>query len=469
MDEKIMIGLETHVQLNTSTKLFCGCKLDGISTAEPNTRTCVTCLGMPGSKPRINSAALDAALKIALALSCKIADRTYFSRKTYLYPDMSKNFQITQYEIPLAQHGISDTLDSEGKTKNINIQRIHIEEDPAKMQHIGGDITTANYVLVDYNRSGIPLVEIVTAPEFKNPREARVFLQRLMAILQYLGVFIADELTIKSDANISLAGGERVEIKNIGGFRELERALNYEIIRQRGLIRRGQKIERETRAWDSGAKVTRRLRGKEFEEDYGYIFEPDLTPIKIKKDHLEKLSKQLPELPVAKLKRYIKEFKISEELAAAITGDIELAQFYEKIVAQVEPKFSATWMNILKKTLFWNNLSLSESKLTLNLFVKLLKLVQNNELSDRGAELVLREIVTKPEQFEELAARFSTISEKDLAQAVAETVKTEKMAVSAYRSGEDKALQFLIGQVIKRTRKRADARVVRELLIKELK
>ena len=469
MDEKIMIGLETHVQLNIVTKMFCGCKLEGIATAEPNTRTCETCLGMPGSKPRMNKAALEAALKIALALGCKIADQTFFSRKTYLYPDMSKNFQITQYEIPLAQHGTSDTIDSTGKTKTITIQRVHMEEDPAKMQHMGGDITTAKYVIVDYNRSGIPLVEIVTAPEFTSPREARVFLQRLMAILQYLGVFISDELTIKSDANISLAGGERVEIKNIGGFRELERALNYEIIRQRGAIRRGQKIERETRAWDSGAKVTRRLRGKEFEEDYGYIFEPDLTPIDIKKDLIEKITKQLPELPIAKLKRYMKEFKISQEMAAAITGDIELAQLYEKVVDHIDPKFAATWLNILKKTLFWNNMSLSESKLTPNIFVKLLKLVHDNELSDRGAELVLREMITKPEDFEELTAKFSTISEKELAQVVSATIKEEKNAVSSYKSGDDKALQFLIGQVIKKTRKRADARVVRELLIKELK
>ena len=261
MTEKIMIGLETHVQLNTRTKLFCGCALEGVASAEPNTRTCDTCLGLPGSKPRTNAAALEKAIRIALALNCDIPKETYFSRKSYFYPDMSKNYQITQYEVPLAKNGSIRVGD-----KAIGIRRINVEEDPAKLGHVGG-LANAKYVLVDYNRSGIPLCEIVTEPHFTSPQEARAYLQKLEAILEYLGVYVSGEGTLKSDANISLDGGNRVEVKNVTGFKEVEKALAYEITRQRASLRRGARIEQETRAWDAELNVTRSKRKKEFEED----------------------------------------------------------------------------------------------------------------------------------------------------------------------------------------------------------
>jgi len=464
---KVKIGLETHVQLNTKSKMFCGCSMIDISKAEPNSRCCPICLGMPGSKPRANKAAIEAGIKIALALNCKINPEIFFSRKTYLYPDMSKNFQITQYEIPLATGGSLDIVDSKGKTKTIRLERINLEEDPAKLQHIGGNITTASHVLIDYNRSGIPLCEIVTSPDFSTPKEARIFLQRLLAILEYLKVFKIGELSIKSDANISIENKERIEIKNITGFKEIEDAFLYEIVRQKDILKRGGKIIRETRAWDEKAKITRSLRKKEFEEDYGYIFEPDLTKIEISKEWIEKLEKTLPELPHQKFERYKKQFNISSELASSIITDLELAQLYEKVVKKIEPKFVATWVNILKKTLFYNDLELKETKLTPQIFVRLLGLIQDKKVTDRGGEMILREVIFKPEEFDDLVKKYSKI--ENINEIVDGILKKEKKVVKEVKEGNEKAMEFLIGEIIKKTGKRIDGKTVRSILEEKLK
>jgi len=258
------IGLEIHVQLATKTKLFCSCP--NKVSKKPNTLTCDYCLGLPGTKPRLNKKALEYAIKIGLALNCKFPEKTYFSRKSYFYPDMAKNFQITQYEVPFAKDGYV-TINIHNKEKKIRIRRIQLEEDPARIVHVGGSITEANYVLVDYNRSGIPLCEIVTEPDMENPAEARLFLQKLSSMLQYLDIFNPDvEGSIRVDANISL-GESRVEIKNISGFKEVEKALNFEVVRQKNLMKKSKEILRETRGWDSVANVTRSLRSKEEEEE----------------------------------------------------------------------------------------------------------------------------------------------------------------------------------------------------------
>ncbi len=467
MMEIVKIGLEVHSQLNTKTKLFCGCSLENISDAAPNSRTCETCLGHPGSKPKVNKAAVELAIKIALALDCKISEESFFSRKVYLYPDMSKNFQITQYEIPFAKDGKLEIIDHEGKRKTIKIQRMQLEEDPAKLQHIGGNITNADYTLVDYNRSGIGLVEIVTAPDFDTPKEARVFLQRLAAILEYLGVLTLGELSLKADANISLNGGARVEIKNVTGFLEVEKALLSEILRQKVALETKQKIERETRAWSDDLKTTLSLRKKELEEDYGYIFEPDLPKMEIDKSWIARIEKTLPELPHQKFERYQKEFKITPELANAITSELDIALLYESVAKKAEPKFAATWMNILKKTLFYNDLSLKGTKLKEEHFVKLLKLVESGKVTDRGGEMVLREIIHKPEKFEELAKQYSSID--DAEKFVDQVIKENADAVKDYRSGNKKALQFLLGEVIKKSGRRIDAKTAMQLLEKKLK
>ena len=261
-----MIGLEVHVELNTKTKLFCSCPTKG--NEEPNSRTCEVCLGHPGSKPVLNKKAVEFALKLCLALNCKINPELIFSRKSYFYPDMAKNYQITQYDIPLGKKGKLNL--SSGK--EIGITRVHMEEDPASLVHPGG-MQQSSYVLVDYNRSGNPLVEIVTEPELSNAADARDFMKNLITILTYLEIFDENNNIIKADANISIkeSGFVKAEVKNITGFKEIERALNYEIERQKKEVKEGKKLHQETRAWDSEKGLSFSLRKKETEEDYGYI------------------------------------------------------------------------------------------------------------------------------------------------------------------------------------------------------
>src|SRR3989339_762298 len=282
----VVIGLECHLELATETKLFCGCPTYVKDQEDkPNTRVCETCLGMPGSKPVLNKKAVEFAIKIALALNCKISPELIFSRKSYFYPDMSKNYQISQYEIPLGKQGILKLRDG----KEIGITRVHMEEDPASLIHPAG-LKESQYVLVDYNRSGNPLVEIVTEPDLASPDEARDFMKQLITVLNYLEIFDINNGIIKADANVSVKESNytRVEIKNITGFKEIERALMHEINRQKEEIKHRRKIEQETRAWDSEKGITFTLRKKETEEDYGYILDADLVKIEITKEMLDK-------------------------------------------------------------------------------------------------------------------------------------------------------------------------------------
>ncbi len=467
MPEKIRIGLETHVQLNTRTKLFCGCPLKGLDEAEPNTRVCETCLGLPGSKPRTNIAAIDAGIKIALALSCKMPEEIFFSRKSYFYPDMSKNFQITQYEAPIAKEGMIEV-----GGKKIRIRRLNLEEDPAKLVHVGGSITDAKYALVDYNRSGAPLCEIVTEPDFDTPREARLFLQQLMMILEYLKVFASGEFSLKTDANISIqtddVKGERVEVKNITGFREIEKALNFEIVRQRNIAKRGQKIEQETRGWDAVAKVTRSLRTKEGEDDYGYIPENDLTMIELEAEKIKQIEEALPEMPQQKRERYQK-LGLSKELAYSIAQDLELAQFFENLAKKFEPKFAGSWMLILQKTLNYNDLLLKEAKLSENVFSKLLKSVESGKLSERAGELVLREIIFNPEKLDELLKKYEKAGAGEIGKAVEDVIAKNTKAVSDYKSGDKKAIEFLVGQAMRETKGKAGAKEIRKMVEEKIR
>ncbi len=468
-EPKIIIGLETHVQLKTRTKLFCGCGLENLSSAPPNARTCDTCLGLPGSKPRTNKAAVEAAIKVAKALGCTIAKEMFFSRKNYLYPDMPKNYQITQFEVPIASGGFLEITDRDGKPKKIRITRINLEEDPGKLVHVGGGITTARYVLVDYNRSGIPLVEIVTEPDFSTTREARTYLQKLMAILKYLDVFKPDEFTIKADANISISGSNRVEIKNITGFKEIERALQYEIFRQKAILREGGEVEKETRGWDEKSAVTRSLRKKEAEEDYGYILEPDLRKTTISGAWVKEIAASLPELPHQKVARYIKEFMISREQALSITSDLELAQLYEQLAVKLHPGFAATWMDILKKTLSYNDMELVDTKISLKDLEKLLSAIKQDTVTDRGGELILRQIISSPEKLNRLLGDYSRIGEGEAKKIVKEAIREERAAVVSYKQGNKKALQYIIGQIMKKSKRKIDARLALKLLKKELK
>ncbi|MCX6707143.1 MAG: Asp-tRNA(Asn)/Glu-tRNA(Gln) amidotransferase subunit GatB [Candidatus Woesearchaeota archaeon] len=287
----IVIGLEIHVELNTNTKLFCSCSTE--NTEEPNTHTCPVCLGHPGSKPVLNKKAVDFAVRLCLALGCTISRNLIFSRKNYFYPDMSKNYQITQYEVPIGTEGKLRISDE----KEVGLVRAHLEEDPASLVHPAG-MHSSPFVLVDYNRSGRPLLEIVTKPEMYSPAEARDFMRKLITVLNYIGIFDQDHCIIKADANISIkeTGYVRSEVKNITGFKEIERALKYEVERQKKDFEEGKKFVLDTRAWDAENGVTRRIRTKETEEDYGYILDPDLVITEITDDFVESIKKEMPEL-----------------------------------------------------------------------------------------------------------------------------------------------------------------------------
>ncbi len=457
------IGIEIHVALSsTKTKLYCGCpNPQSTGDAEPNTLVCETCLGMPGSKPRVNKAAIDSAIKIALALNCRLQKEMFFSRKSYFYPDLPKNFQISQYEMPLALNGMLRT----GK-KKIRITRVHMEEDPGRIMHVGGDITKADYILIDYNRSGVPLCEIVTEPDFASPKEVRIFLEKLSGMLEYLGVYDSTkEGSMRVDANISLEE-TRVEVKNISGFRDVERALNYEIIRQNNLLKRGQKIMRETRAWDSAAGVTRSLRIKEEEEDYGYIFEGDLPRIETSKEKAAEIKKDMPEFAEQKISRYEK-MGISKELAEAIASGRDLAEMFERVIGEIDIQLAAKWFaGEIKKTLNYRNLRLKDTRLRKEHITDLLKMIHGKSVTERTAEMMLREMIVaaRPEEILKSSGLGRIYDETVLEQVIEKVINENPRAVLDYKSGRQEAFNFLVGQAMRKTQGRGDTETIRKLV-----
>ena len=446
---KAVIGLEVHVQLETESKLFCGCstKSEG---AEPNGNTCPICLGFPGAKPKANRRAVEHAVKIARALDCEVQPRFYFSRKSYFYPDMPKNFQITQYDIPLAEGG---HLLLDGRT--IRITRVHLEEDPAKLMHVGGDITNALYTLIDYNRSGMPLVEIVTEPNITSPKEARLFLNKLSLILEHLGAYDPGrEGSIRVDANISLEGGQRVEVKNVTGFRTVEDALNYEIVRQQSMANMGIDVQRETRHYDAETNTTSSLRKKEYEEDYGYIVEPDLVKIEVGREWVERLEAEMPELPDARVERFIDEYGIPRFQSGIIVNTgLDLSDFYEESCSLYDrPVDVANWVvTFLLKSLNYEGLTLRESKVKPGTFVELLELIDEGVISERLARELIKEYVSTGESPRALVETGGLgLMGVDELKVVIESVLAENQkAVSDYRSGREKAIDFLLGQVLR--------------------
>lgn len=466
------IGLEVHVQLKTKTKLFCGCE-NGFSS-EPNTRVCAYCIGLPGSKPRVNSKAVEMALRIALALGCRMPKDTFFSRKSYFYPDMGKNFQTTQYEVPLATQG---SLAAGGK--EIRIRRINLEEDPARIVHEGGGITTASYVLVDYNRSGVPLCEIVTEPDFASPKETRLFLQEMSTMLQYLDAFNPDaEGSMRVDANISLDAKDipglrksvKVEIKNISGFRDIEKALEYEIVRQRTSFARKKEIVQETRSWDAAAGVTRSLRTKEGEEDYGYIFEGDIPKIAIDAEKIRMLKDTMPEFARDKVRKYAS-MGIQEDLAVSIASEPDIAEMFEKVIKTIDADMAARWFaGEIKKTLNFGNMRLRDTGIKEHHITKMLQLVYDRRITEHTAEMLFRDMVKKPDDPEEMIKDKGMIHDEEKMEDIVKQVLSENpKALLDYKSGRKESFNFLVGQVMRKTQGRGDPVTIRKLLEQMLK
>ena len=467
-ETEVMIGLETHVQLDTETKLFCGCP--NREAEEPNTHVCETCLGHPGSKPRLNRKVLKQAVKTSQALQCDVNEDVFFSRKTYFYPDMSKNFQITQYEIPVGEDGEFEVKIGDER-KEIGITRLHIEEDPAKMRHVGGSIGDSKYTKVDYNRAGTPLLEIVTDPDFESPNEARAYLQQLAQMLEYLKIYSPEsDYSIKSDANISIDGGQRVEVKNITGTAGIEKALSYEISRQKQLKKRGREVTQQTRNYDASQEITEMMREKEEEKDYGYIFDPDLTRQELDEDFREKMREQIPELPHEKFKRFKQEYGLEDKLVESLISVPEMADDFERLADSHDPELVASFMTgDLKKVLNYNEKNYP-AELELNWIKYLVKLLEDDRISDRNAEKVLREIVENPENPENIVEEQDLLKaeEDEISGFVEEVIEENPDAVEDFESGEDEAINFLVGQVMQLSHGKADPKSAREKILEAL-
>lgn len=464
------IGLETHLALNKlNSKLFCRCSIPN-PDSQPNTHTCEVCLGMPGSKPVLNKAALNMAIKLALALNCKIEKEIRFSRKSYFYPDLPKNFQITQYEIPLAKDGYI-TLNS---GKKINIKRVHLEEDPGALIHPAG-MQESNFVLVDYNRCGVALIEIVTEPDLETAEEAREYLKKLISIVNYLKIHDPMISTVKADVNISIkeSGYTRTEIKNISGFKEVERALIYEINRHKEAINRAEHLIQETRAWDVDGKTTFSLRKKEAEEDYGYILEPDLSPIEISDHLIKSIKKELPELSQEKIKRFIKEYGLAKTDAEVLASELLLAELFEKVAHEIDPILAAKWLRReLMRVLHYNEKEIHEIEIDETHIIELLYLIEKETITDTTAKKILEELIISPFSPKEyvkthkLEAKASIDELKIICE---KAIKESPKAIEDYKKGEEKALNFIVGKVMKETKGQAKPDVINKILKEILK
>ena len=460
---EFICGLELHLPLDTESKLFCPCPVVA-KEAEPNSATCPVCLGHPGSKPVLNRKAVDYALKLALALNCQIENGIVFSRKTYFYPDLAKNFQISQYEVPLGRNGFI-LLDS---GKKIRIRRVHLEEDPGALVHEAGMRGSA-YVLVDYNRSGVPLCEIVTEPDISSKEEAREFLGKLNRLVSYLGVFDIDKSVIKADTNISIPGGERVEVKNVTGSKNVELALAFELERQKKALAGGKKISMETRGFNEENGTTFTLRKKETEEDYGFIVDADLVPTIIGEEWLKKIKGEIPELPEQKASRFVKEFGLAEYDAKVIASDKGLSEIFEG-VAKVDSKLAVRLVSReLLGILNYNKLRLEGTKISSQGLIGLAKLLKEGKVSDKNAKESMIKYALEgiePETFLRKNNLLVDLSSADLESVVKEIASENKAAFEDYAKGNKKSLNFLLGLVMRKTKGKADAKKAQELIEK---
>ncbi|MCS7097911.1 MAG: Asp-tRNA(Asn)/Glu-tRNA(Gln) amidotransferase subunit GatB [Candidatus Methanomethyliaceae archaeon] len=475
MISNVKIGLEVHCQLTSlKTKLFCGCSSD-YRGKEPNSNTCIICLGHPGTLPKPNRKAIEFAIMAGIALKSTINSRISFYRKNYFYVDMSKNFQISMYETkgspPLCTGGYLD-INIEGKVKRIRIKRIQLEEDPAKLVHIG-PIDLSPYTLVDYNRAGVALLEVVTEPDISTSKEARLFLQKLRSVFEHIGIFDGSlEGAMRCDVNVSIKDGERVEIKNISSFKEVERAINYELSRQISLVSKGEKILRETRHWDEIRKVTISLREKEEEHDYRYFPEPDIVPIIITNELIDKIKANMPELPDERAERFIITYGIPQYDAYILTTHKALADFFEKCVKQYgEAKVVSNWIiNDLMGILNNRDLEINESKITPEALIEMLKMIKEGIISGKIGKIILPEMVETgkmPSQIVREKGMERIYDEEVVGQIVKEVFKEHRKAVLDALKNEE-AINFLVGQVMKKTKGRSDPKIVNDIIRREL-
>lgn len=475
-----IIGLEIHVQLRTQSKMFCACPTT--FGAPPNTQTCPTCLGLPGSLPVVNARAVELGLRTAVALDCRVHPESRFHRKNYYYPDLPKNYQITQYEYkihpPLATGGYLEISTEDAAPRRIGIRRVHLEEDTARLVHPQRD--EAGYSLIDFNRAGVPLMEIVTEPDLRSPAEARNFLSRLRAVLQAIEVSTGrmEEGSLRCDANISLrrpggALGIRTEVKNMNSLRSVERALAYEASRQQALLAGGDLVAQETRHWDERREVTFASRTKEEAQDYRYFPEPDLVPLALTDASVAAVRAALPELPEARRRRYVAQYGLSPGEAALVTSTQAMADFFEETVRRhAQPRAVSNWIvGDIFGYLNAEGKELEDLPATPAHLAELLDLVATGAISGRTAKEILPEMLRSGRPPREIVASAGLAQISDPAQlgAVIDAVLAAHPGPAAeYRRGKDAALTFLVGQVMKETRGRANPEMANRLLRERL-
>ena len=479
-DFEIVIGLEVHSQLLTKSKMFCSCSTD-YAYAAPNTHVCPVCMGMPGVLPVINQAAVNYTIMTALALNCTIPAYSKFDRKNYPYPDLMKGYRISQYDIPLSKDGYL-SIEHNGQARRVGITRVHLEEDTARLLHRDG------YSLIDVNRSGTPLMEIVSEPDMRSPLEARLYMQKLREILVYLGVSSGrmEEGSLRCDANISVRQrgeqklGVKTEIKNMNSFRSVERALAYEAQRQIDLLRAGQTISQETRGWVETKGITVPQRSKEQAHDYRYFPEPDLPPLLIDPAWVEELRALLPELPDARRARYMRDYGLSAQDANVLTEDKALGDYFEQVVAAsptTDPNARAKAasnlvLNDVARLLKAHAIAVQDNPLTPDAAANLLDLLDANRITGKQAKEIGEEAFMTgkmPESIvKEKGIQPPISDEGQLERIIEEVISNNPKAANDYRAGKVNALQALIGQVMKQTRGQAKADSVRNLLMKKL-
>ncbi len=469
-----VIGLEIHAQLLTESKMFCGCSTKFGS--EPNTQTCPVCIGMPGVLPVANKKAIEYVIKTGLAVNCKISSYSRFARKNYFYPDLPKGYQISQYELPICEGGYVE-ITGNGSTKKIRLTRIHQEEDAGKNIHEG----TGNYSFVDLNRAGTPLMEIVTEPDIRSPKEAVEFMKKLRTVLRYIGVCDGnmEEGSLRCDANVSVrpAGqkelGVKAEIKNMNSFKFIEKALEYEIKRQVKALKDGGKIIQETRLWNSEKGITESMRSKEEAHDYRYFPEPDLVPIEVEPSWIEQIKAKLIELPDSRRERFINQYRLPEYDAYLLTSERTTAEWFEQAVKLgADPKIVSNWMmGELMKLLNEENKQIDECELKPEHLVDLLGLIDKGIVSGKIAKTVFEEMYKTGKNADTIVKEKGLVQitdEADIEKSVAEVLEKNPNEVERYKAGEEKLMGFFVGQIMKITRGKANPKIVNELLRKKL-
>ena len=477
MEFEPVIGLEVHAQLLTQSKIFCGCSTT--FGKEPNTLTCPVCTGQPGSLPVVNRKAVEFAIKLGLATSCRIAPYSLFARKNYFYPDLPKGYQISMYEYPLAENGFIEVF-VQGQMKRIKIIRIHMEEDAGKLKH-GETPETAPFSYVDFNRTGVPLVEIVSGPDIRSPQEAGDYLRKLRSILQYLEICTGnmEEGSFRCDANVSVRPkgqnefGTRTELKNMNSFRHVEKALEYEIKRQISIVEDGEEVIQETRLWDANQGITVSMRGKEEAHDYRYFPDPDLVPLRVEGTWIEEIRKGLPELPDQKKERFVRDYKIPEYDAEILTSTKDMAFYFEEGVRLFpEPKTVSNWMmGELLRELNRDEREIDQCPVTPQHLAEMLAMIEEGTISGKIAKDVFEEMYRtgeRPNRIVRDKGWIQILDTGEIERTIQRVMEINPKLVEDYRKGKEKLFGFFVGEVMKETKGKANPKLVNELLRKKL-